>query len=106
MGYDFNLKNTNAKNHIVVTKIVSIYARILGKFLDYGKYACVKDSTNIMSTNHALVVDLDRAGVGIGLGWTMTLKPQVNCSAGNIHNFWCFHMNPQPSGSTFIVQFN
>ena len=31
------------------TKNVAIYAYSSGKFLDYGKYACVKDLTNIMS---------------------------------------------------------
>ena len=31
------------------TKNVAIYACSSGKFLDYGKYACVKDLTNIMS---------------------------------------------------------
>ena len=32
-----------------VIKNVAIYACSSGKFLNYGKYACVKDLTNIMS---------------------------------------------------------
>ena len=34
------------------TKNVAIYTYSSGKFLGYGKYACVKDLTNFMSANN------------------------------------------------------
>ena len=34
------------------TKNVAIYTYSLGKFLGYGKYACVKDLKNFMSANN------------------------------------------------------
>ena len=40
-----NFKYRNAKHFITSP----------GKFLDYGKYACVKDLTNIMSSIHIYV---------------------------------------------------
>ena len=40
------------KNIYCETKNVLIYIFSLGEFLGYGKYACVKDLTNIMSVRH------------------------------------------------------
>ena len=42
------------------TKNVAIYAYSLGNFLDYGKYACVKDFTNIMSVEVSALGEFQR----------------------------------------------
>ena len=41
--------NRNDKNSIFGVENVANYGVFLGKFLDFGKSACVKDMTNIMS---------------------------------------------------------
>ena len=45
------------------TKNVAIYACSLGKFLYYGKFACVKDLTNIMSVSVVYVLYQTRMSI-------------------------------------------
>ena len=49
MWFYSNFRTRNAKLSYKGTKNVSIYAFSLGKSLDFRKYACVKDLTNIVS---------------------------------------------------------
>ena len=53
-----NFRTRNAKLSYKGTKNVAIFAFSLGKFLDFRKYACVKDLTNIMSALSRLMVSL------------------------------------------------
>ena len=49
LGYNSNSMNDNAKNVIFKVQNVVIYALFWGKFLKFGKCACVKNLTNQMS---------------------------------------------------------
>ena len=56
------------------TKDVAFYAYSSGKFLDYGKYACVKDLTNIMSGDDGNGEDeQDDSDDEVALGWEQWL---------------------------------
>ena len=47
-------------------KIVAIYAFLSGKFLDFRKYACVKDLTNIMSVYNFSTIQYIFLKLGVG----------------------------------------
>ena len=51
--------NDNAKNVIFKVQNVAIYALFWGKFLKFGKCACVKKLTNMMSDDHTLYENED-----------------------------------------------
>ena len=49
LGNTSHNMNKNAKNVIFKVLNVAIYAFVAGKFLKFGKCACVKTMTNMMS---------------------------------------------------------